>query len=38
VSGPLEAAQLIVHPEPAEDGFAISYDFALAPARAPAVA
>ena len=30
--------ELIVHPEPTSDGYAISYDFALAPARTPAIA
>jgi catechol 1,2-dioxygenase len=30
--------ELLVHPERAEDGFAFSYDFALAPARTPAIA
>lgn len=30
--------ELLVHPERVEDGFAFSYDFALAPARTPAIA
>jgi hypothetical protein len=27
-----------VHPEPTGDGYAFNYDFALAPARTPAIA
>jgi len=30
--------ELIVHPEPTDDGFAFTYDFALAPTRTPAIA
>src|SRR3954466_3535908 len=30
--------ELIVHPEPADDGLAFTYDFALAPVRTPAIA
>ena len=30
--------ELIVHPEPADDGFTVGYDFALGPARTPAIA